>query len=701
MKNATIKRMVFRTTNTKSRWLSLGVGMGLFLLLGTSAHAQDVAGTGSTITDYNFVVYLFSLLQTVVSAGGFIALHIAEYFLRPEFLSGSLTSDGRVYQIWLLARDIVNILFAVMLIGVAFYTIIMGSSAKVKEYIVYFILGVVLVNLSWFFPRVIIDISHVLTATVYQLPGALPDNKDPTLCYDGKPCTMIGDVTLWPTEDESIDCMAENPDRANPTECDCIPISENEDILCYHIEPFNAKTARGAHSMLNGLAVNYGRMTSIGKVQRTQAEPTPTGGATGPRLDTRFFVNVLFSLVFSIALIFPIIALAAALMIRIGILIFCIALMPFTFLGFVINRGKLGTNIFGIEFDVWNEFITAAFVPFFVACAFTLGFVFLNGILIVPFPATGGGTPIKMNYFVAGITNWQSLLAVCLTMMIMWGGVFASFAKSKMIGGVTNKIKGFGEQLGGIALKAPLMIPLPIPGGKAMSLGSILRLPEQINAKMETSFRTGKTLGELNKEGGGVSNNELQSASESLKGDTSGSYTKLTAALDALKKSTTKDQRESAISDIKSALDKAGIKGAGAMNEDGLKRTIEELRTKSGKEMDTSGFRAGAGASVTVEREGDSIVVNVDGSKKNPITKDLQDNLTKDAAEAHGILEIVGVGGNAKAAQKIYEELGKKATETGNTEVAGKAGKIAAALNALPEGSSSDDVKTAIEKSLT
>ncbi len=704
LKNARIVRMIFAQTNTLRRLVPLLLlGILLAFLPWELVHAEDTAGTGSTITDFNWILTILAGIQSVITAMGFISLQVAEYFLRPEFLSGTLTADGQIHKIWMLTRDIVNIIFAVMLIGVAFYTIIMGSSAKVKEYIVYFILGVVLVNFSWFFPRVIIDLSHVLTATVYQLPSALQTEQS-TTCFDGKECTMMTSVILWPTREESETCFAENPNPDEPTKCDCIPISRSDDLICYRFQPFNVKTAAGAHAMLNGLAVNYGRMTSIGKVQRSQPSNPPAGAPSGPQLDTKFFLNVLFSLVFSIALIFPIIALAAALCLRILILIFCIALMPFTFIGFVINRGKLGTNVFGIEYDVWKEFTTAAFIPFFVACAFSLGFVFLNAGLVVPEATADGNPAITINYFVNGIGNWQTLLGVVFTMMIIWGGVFTSFRSSKIIGGVTDKIKGYGEQLGNIALKAPLLIPLPTPGGGSKSLGFLTSHfgPAGINAAMEQSFRTGEGITDILGRGGATSDTEIKEASTKVQGD-KGLETRIADRLEKLKdKTLSREDRDKEIRELQKALSDAGIKKASSLDEQGLARVIKDMNAK-GTRLDGSGLNptTGGTTSVAVERRGDTIVINPGAANEKTMDRAMQDQAMHSSSEAKTIFESMGIQGDASAAQKVYEEIGKQATADGKADIAGKAGKIAAALKSLPAGSTPEQVKDAIERGMT
>ncbi len=476
-------------------------------------HAQEASG-GDPAANLSFLATMLSFFLTFLQLFGFLALMLVDYFLRPEFLSNlsMMGPNGTLKTVWVLSRDIVNLLYAVMLIGVAFYTIVMGNSAKIKEYIIYFVVGLVLVNFSWFFPRVIIDVAHVLTATVYAIPQytALGNCTDLT----GKPCAIITKVTV-PAMSAGGSAMADTcMDAGNEYDatmlasgnyCQCIkylhdPSGPDGAIVCWNLAPFQNGAAMQSNAMINGLIVNYGRIANLSLV------PASTGGAgltdpgaSGRIVSLRFLLTLAFSTAFAIIMIFPLLALAAGLVLRILILWICIAFMPFTFLGFVINKGKLGTNIFGFDINIWDEFVTSAFMPFMVALPITVGFIMINagsGMMAGPV----ADLPITFEEpLISGIDNWWKFMWMCFALIIVWIGAFTALKKSKLIGMVSERIKNYGESAMGIVAKAPLFVPLPFagPGGRRMNLGQAVNIASNSGRIVDEAILSGKRFNDI------------------------------------------------------------------------------------------------------------------------------------------------------------------------------------------------------------
>ncbi len=448
------------------------------------AGARDLGVTINTIFSYMGVINTFCHVLLL------IALEFVQYLLQSDFFS-NIQMMQALNDIWKLSRDIMNVFFAIMLIGVALYTIVTANKSFVTEKIANFVIAVILVNMSWFFPRVIIDIANILTSTVYSIPQYLGnakceiiDGMDPTKKI---PCKSITGYRIFPS-------LAEEKDFKNNCgsgTCEC-----QRNIACYKLQSLDDLRKTGvseSHVMINGLVVNFARVLDLTKI------PAAIRGGGGGGIVRGFFsqlqllMGVAFATVIQLATLLPLVALAVGLLIRILILWLTAAFMPFVFLGYVIN-GKLGTNVFGFEVDIWQEFISAAFIPTMVAIPITIGYVILNAVTSVTAPKSSA-IAIPLLY---GVQSWWAMLWMIAGIAVLWKGSFAALSKNKTIGGMTDKIKGFGEQVGGSVAKLPLLTPLPIGGG-GMNLASLVHAPRAISDIINVSASGRPGTGDVRK----------------------------------------------------------------------------------------------------------------------------------------------------------------------------------------------------------
>src|SRR3990167_3458282 len=116
-----------------------------------------------------------------------------------------------------------NIIFAIMLLAGAILTIVFGKQEVVKQHLVKFILAVILVNFSWFFPRVIFDIANVTTATIYGLPN-LVNSKCKWIDKNGTPknCVVVTDILFF--EDATTGPCPTSIPPSDPAELNMLPI---------------------------------------------------------------------------------------------------------------------------------------------------------------------------------------------------------------------------------------------------------------------------------------------------------------------------------------------------------------------------------------------------------------------------------------------------------------------------------------------
>ncbi len=407
-----------------------------------------------------------------------ITLWVLQYVLSTEFFTDPVMM-ANLNQIWVLSRDIMNILFALMLIGVAIYTIITANKDQVTTHFVRFATAVVLVNFSWFFPRVIIDVANVLTSTIYSIPNMLPgftcqfrnDNLDPPL----QPCQVVVDVLVLPKskQQERLFC-ADSSGAANP-QCACFT-----GLACYILGSYDDADLAPGHAMINSLAISFARINTLAKV------PTSITGAPGPgsnqvALSIHLMVSTIMIFVFLAAAILPLIGLAVGMVIRIVILWVTVAFMPFTFIGYVMN-GKLGTPFLG-EYDIWKNFIDAAFLPTIVAIPFTIGFIMLSSTAQIPGPNDGLIIAVPL---VHGVKTWWGMMWLAAAIGIIYTGAFTALKRNQLIGRFVTPIENFGNTLASTASQLPLLVPLPLPG-RPTTIGGALNAPR----KLETILGAG------------------------------------------------------------------------------------------------------------------------------------------------------------------------------------------------------------------
>ncbi len=482
------------------------------LCIGTLCMSDSVVAQGigqnvrvQNTSDLQSILNYLSFANTVMHIITLMVLYFIQYLLQSDFFSNPAMMSA-MNSIWQLSRDLMNIFFALSAIGVALYTIITAKKDFITDKIQNFVLAVVLVNLSWFFPRVIIDVSNILTATVYSIPQMMPqftcmqfDNQAPG---GMKPCSVLKDISIFPdNEAEKNAFCAGYGTTVGSATCKCTSIG------CYVIQDFaTARNSMGVgHLMINGLVVNFTKILTLPQIPQALAGPGPLGAKQSIMVALQFLMNVGITFIIQVAVLFPMIALVFGLLGRIIIIWITTAFMPLTFLGLVIN-GKLGTDVFGNDQDIWKEFMGAVFLPVFVAIPITVGFIMLTTVVRIPIP---GNLPQTWNLpLISGIGSWWGLLWLVASIAILWKGAFAALSKQEITSGITDQIKGYGDALFSGAKSLPLLTPIPLPNGNTTTLGKALNGPQALAQKIRSDALGGPLVQVPGKNGAPVAAND-------------------------------------------------------------------------------------------------------------------------------------------------------------------------------------------------
>lgn len=498
-------------------WMNLsGISDGLGVL---DAYAQGVLPNpvetglqklmGTLSIMLSFMVFLAYLVLFIVG----VLLDTETIFAINEITAiGRTSGNGVLQDIWILTRNITNIIFAFMLVFAALYTVVTANRDLVKERIGKFVIAVILVNFSWFFPRVVLDVANVLTASVYSIPSAI-DTGCVTRDEDGNEnstCRYVANVILFPDSpkhppaDVPPDCLPPPPGAPPPANPDVIRVS---DQVCIELRdlPEAANTSLG---VINGLFVNHGRFLHINKLQDVG---TNAGLGTVNSFDQikkfiSFLIQLLFLVFYGIAIMFPLIAMGVVFFIRMIVLWLTIAFMPFMFIGFVMGdkMGKANT----MEL-IWGHFWRAAFLPTVTAIPLAVGFIMLNAGNAVDCtqPAvqavlSEGAKKVCSSKapIIPGTKHLYHLLWDFVAIFVLWTGFFTALSIDEIYEKVGSSFKSYGESVGKFALKAPLaaaVVPLPgTPGVSLLQAGRALRRPEStfIDAKGHLNTDIAKAL---------------------------------------------------------------------------------------------------------------------------------------------------------------------------------------------------------------
>ncbi len=411
---------------------------------------------------------LVSLLISIFNFLTWFFLMILDFIMDPQFIFGTDPNGGdgplllMLREIWQFSRDLVNLGFALGLIIGAVLMIVTADGTKIKEHLPKFVLAVVLVNFSWFIPRVIFDVSQVLTYTVYQLPSLLGDNQctlPPTDTLPRRPCEVILQFKFFNQANGII----------NGVEGWRCPLPS---IVCYQSVPINdarAENLRTSTKVLDGLIVNHAKLQWLVQIRPTEAEVRLPNGINNAQAFIRFasiIIKLIVVLLIHVALLFPIIAMTAAFFIRIPILWVSMAFMPLIALGFAFP--KLREGEYADLFWKWQEhFLQAVFLPVRVAIPFVIGFIMLNAGSGIDMPMNFDGLNVNIVPIIVGVNNLWQILWMGVAITIIWKYSFDALKgdKAGFMGMFTERIQSIGSSLGSVAMQIPTSIPfIPMPG---------------------------------------------------------------------------------------------------------------------------------------------------------------------------------------------------------------------------------------------
>ena len=570
--------MIIRMSGHQKKYFLAGLSAAaIAAILWFHPHQEILAvpRASAQLLDSEILDSLFTAMGYLIVLANFIcwvAFAFLSYLLDPHFifdLGGGNEFLAILQSIWQLSRDIMNVLFAVMLVFAAIYVIVQPDKKEfIQSNLTKFILSVIFVNFSWFFPRVLLDISSVLTSTVYGIPSLLSSECETS---DGEECEAVVSALFLPHPD-TIDSI----DGQDGWDCG--------DYLCLQTKPLNQSAVSRSSVVLNGLVVNHARLLDLA----TTPPPDISDRDTTPERKMKFALQQGVLLIIVIALAFPLIAMCVAFFIRIPVLWITIAFMPFVFLEFA-GGDKISGITQGIGKQIFDKFIKAAFLPAMVAVPLAVGYILINAGSQMALTELGG-IPFRL---LEEVGTLKDLLWLFIALGVMWVGVFHVLKQDTLLGKGAEKIEGVGKELGKLAVNLPLAMPIiPGPSGSGLKFSPAAlfnRLsPSTINAQIRSgqdvpSIAAGIATGGQQPGAGGIT---PQSASATVNkiqiNPTKNNEFKI--SLNALASATDTEKRNQESDKIIRILEQNGMTGVTRSN---LEQALEEIRKSSTTKEET------------------------------------------------------------------------------------------------------------------
>jgi hypothetical protein len=433
-------------------------------------------------------------------------LMLAGWLLTPDWVFGEIFGLRPIlHDLWVLVSNVVYVIFAFLLVVMAFMNIFAGekNTWAIKAKLPKLIVGVISVPFTWFFVSAVVSISSVLTASAIQLAGDLVPTdaqatfmapKECTINFEGK--KTPGGANLWIGSDGSFSSCTKSEPRK---------LSE-------------FLKSKDAYGIVSYYAYGVFQVQDLKRI-------------TGPNLETAktildLGVGVLMALIIFIIFLLIIIALVIAMMMR-AFYFWAIAIFsPLLSLRYFFD-GKLG---FGDDWLSVGSIIGLAMVPVYVAAALSLGLVFISAASstdltvkksdyvteVTMTPEKQEITVLGTKFIVLGTPVWANtatdiktlgggfiggLLIKIAALCILWFAVMAALKGSKITQEAAEPISKFGGEIGGLLKKLPQYAPIiPTGHGKA-SLNNLSSLSSGISNAVTTQWNaeaneTGRRLAE-------------------------------------------------------------------------------------------------------------------------------------------------------------------------------------------------------------
>ncbi len=452
-------------------------------------------------------------------------------FIIGGLLDNSLIFEGGMEnilrEIWVQVRNIVNILFIILLVGIALYNVLglgdENSEYSLKSILPKIIIGIIAVNFSFLGLKIFLDGINVLTTSVFMIPAQvtgksiLEDEEqqkaycrnyfievDNEIIKSENPPLIINAfqeiilrkelIKILPSKRTDISKMSmtqlEEKLRGDKVEENQKnDIKEKIDKDKFHCTgelklntPGKAyfQNFDGRNAVL-AMAINMGNIWKYEEMTQESLQNLE-----------KLAVNAIASLVFYLVYALSFLALAIVLIARVVFIWLALVMSPIMVLIITIPifKDKLG-NLGELS----TKFIQTAIAPLLIAISLSLGWIMIG--TLKDMDGTTFNRSIIDNSIpgmpIEGMTTPQDIIANLAVLGIIWLGVFSA-ASNTIAGSITEGIKGTAQTIGKKVVSWPIKHApiLPVKLGDTetnLALGDLSGIPSMFEEKTRIKQR--------------------------------------------------------------------------------------------------------------------------------------------------------------------------------------------------------------------
>ncbi len=424
--------------------------------------------------------------------------------------------EERLQDIWIPIRNIVNILFVVVLVGIALYNVLGigddNSTYSIKAALPKIIIGIIAVNFSFLGIKVFLDGINVLTTAVFNLPGdvsqgleKIVQDNDPDNPVSGEAagerirrlCANLQGLNL-----EELDAASsEELDKAKkekiykaiatqltPPLAANATVNEIETALA---KPENTSVKTKVDNQMKAGLCDGNKLSDQGKLFLARYNSRNAAFAMALNMSNivyyqdvdasslknaeKLFTNTLFSMMLYLVFMASFLALFIVLLGRLVVMWLCIAISPLLLIA--IAAPELKDKIGGVG-KLSEVFVKNAIAPLIISLAMTVGWIMLKAIQgLNPggqnFSSGSAFTIDPTNGIpIVGLNSLQDFTVAIATIAVVWLGVFSA-AEGTVAQFATDWLKESvlkaGKYIGSIPLKHIPAVPIKLPSGEQKS----------------------------------------------------------------------------------------------------------------------------------------------------------------------------------------------------------------------------------------
>lgn len=469
-------------------------------------------------------------LQTFLNSLIWPVLVLIGGLMENDLLFGS-GMEERLRDIWIPIRNLVNILFVIVLVGIALYNVLgiseEGGTYSIKAVLPKLVIGIIAINFSFIGIKVFLDAINVLTTSIFALPGQIneelakvldkpeeAENKEliTRMCasMEGTKFADLNDQTdqLAQQQQEAIIYHQVASTKTYTTDAKIVSDDSVQQIKDkIHLkgqateDAFNKDIQKAKESKF---CTGKG-LTSQGELFLKRYNSRNAAFALALNMgkivfyeDIKFdvdkieklFVNTLFSLMLYFVYIASFLALFVVLLGRIVVMWLSIAISPILLL--MIAAPTLKEKMGGFS-KLSEQFVKNAIAPVLIALSMTIGWIMLKAVQGLNMGGSGstfstdsafpmdpsGGVPV------VGLNTLQDFMVALGVIAVVWLGVFSS-AEGTIAEFATNWMKEHlltaGKWIGSLPFKHLPIVPISLPGheGESYTFSQVGRALERM-----------------------------------------------------------------------------------------------------------------------------------------------------------------------------------------------------------------------------